>query len=503
MTSEPEQRPSPNTSDDFFRKLASGVPGVLFAYWRNADGSDHFYPYVSERVQELFGIEPDALGTDAEVMFSIMHPDDRSRVAQSIIASSKLASPWQCQARLLLRSGRYHWFEGHAVPEPRADGSVIWYGQFNDVQGYKFLEEKLRAEQEESQFHARFQRLMAQLSSDFLGQAFDNGDAAINQILSAFGRFFSVDRAYLYRFSDDLSTMSNTHEWTDQGVASLLEDQQEVSIEDFIWWQGEIRQMVSGSHVVFVESVSNLAPEAVNEKALLTEQGVQSLICVPVRVHGRVSGFFGVDSLEPRSWRKDQVDLLLIVSGLISGVLERDLLEQELLERSVKDPLTGLYNRRYLIPRIDEMLGSFVREQQPFALAMFDLDHFKQINDRFGHLCGDQILRDFAGTLSNSIRAVDVVARFGGEEFVVALPATSAADAAPLVGRILDRVRKHRFSCNGQSVEVTASAGVVAAGEPGIAMGCEAMLAEADQRLYRAKSSGRDCLVSLSGLSRI
>jgi diguanylate cyclase (GGDEF)-like protein len=297
--------------------------------------------------------------------------------------------------------------------------------------------------------------------------------------------------------------MTNTHEWVDRGVASLLEDQQEVGIGEFVWWQGQIRQMVAANHVVFVESVRNLPAEAVNEKALLNEQGVQSLICVPVRVHGRVSGFFGVDSLVTRTWRTDQADLLLIVSGLISGVLERDDLEQELLERSVKDPLTGLYNRRYLIPRIEEMLGCFVRDQQPFALAIFDLDHFKQINDRFGHLCGDQILQDFASILSSNIRAMDVVARFGGEEFVVALPATSAADAALLVGRILDSVRKHGFSCDGQPLAVTASAGVVVAGEPDMAMGCEAMLAEADQRLYQAKSSGRDCLVSLSGLSRI
>jgi len=81
------------------------------------------------------------------------------------------------------------------------------------------------------------------------------------------------------------------------------------------------------------------------------------MFCVPIRVRGRVTGFFGVDSLRRRSWRLDQADLLIIVSGLLSGALERNRLEEELLNQSIRDPLTGLHNRRYLMPRLEEMLG--------------------------------------------------------------------------------------------------------------------------------------------------
>ncbi|MDX1458003.1 MAG: sensor domain-containing diguanylate cyclase, partial [Marinobacter sp.] len=292
--------------------------------------------------------------------------------------------------------------------------------------------------------------------------------------------------------------------WCRAGVEPLISTQQRVPIDTFAWWHGQIDRMIRENGVVFIEDVNALPAEAAPEKALLMEQGVSSMFCVPVRTRGVVSGFFGVDSLSPRVWRTDQADLLIIVSGLLSGALERHRLEEELTNQSIRDPLTGLHNRRYLYPRLEETIALWNRAQQPFALALFDIDHFKRVNDTLGHLAGDYVLREFTGLLLAHTRATDVVARFGGEEFVVVFSATDGKAAGDLVNRILTRVRGYQFVFEGQSIPLTVSAGVAAVDDEAAAVPTsETLIGCADNRLYLAKQAGRDCFANASGPSRL
>lgn len=488
----------------FFQKLASGVPGVLFTYWLSADGQSHRYPFVSHQVQTLFGVDPAVLNENADAVFSVIHPDDAGAIVASIQESAATLEPWRYRARLRLQDGSYQWFEAHSVPERQRDGSTLWYGQFHNIQHYKDLEQSLRDSEAEYSFQAGFQRLIARLSTEFINLGFGTIDQCIDELLGAIGEFFEVDRAYLYSFSDDYLWMTNTHEWCRDGVTPLIDSQQEVAIEHFHWWQDQIAGMVDASRVVFIEDVDRLPPEAAAERALLQEQGVSSMFSVPIRVRGRVTGFFGVDSLRRRAWRQDQADLLIIVSGLLSGALERHRLEEELLNQSIRDPLTGLHNRRYLMPRLEELLGRSSRRGEKFALAMFDVDHFKAINDSVGHLGGDYILQTFAGILTNQTRSMDIVARFGGEEFLVVFNALEHTDVPRMVLRVLQAVHEQEFVFDGQPVPVTVSAGVAGINEftetPATP---EALIGLADHRLYLAKQEGRDCLVDASGTMRI
>lgn len=491
-------------SPELFPKLAASVPGVLFIYQRSADGQRHRYPFVSDRARTLFGLDPEDLHRDGQEVFKVIHPEDAAGVAASIEESARKLTPWQHQARMRLANGDYHWFESDSVPERQADGSVLWYGQFNDIQPFKDLEFSLRESEAEFSFQAGFQKLIARLSSDFISRGFGNIDLSINRVLEAIGQFFEVDRAYLYRFSEKRTEMTNTHEWSRDGVEPLIDTQQQVPIDSFAWWHRQVELMIRENRVVFIEDVAALPDEAGPEKALLMEQGVSSMFCVPVRTRGMVSGFFGVDSLSHRVWRTDQADLLIIVSGLLSGALERHRLEEELLNQSIRDPLTGLHNRRYFYPRLDEMIALWQREQQPFALAMFDIDHFKVINDTLGHLAGDYVLREFTGILLEQTRAMDVVARYGGEEFVVAFSATDPKAATAQVGRIIEKVRGYDFLFDGHKISVTVSAGVAGTGgEVAGNLTPEQLIGDADDRLYEAKQSGRDCFADISGPSRI
>ena len=487
---------------DFFRKLASGVPGIIFTYWSCADGRAHRYPYISSRVRDLFGIDPDELRQDASKVFERIHPEDTGGLTESVLDSAQNLTPWKFQARMRLASGKYHWFEANSMPERQVDGSTLWYGQFTDIQAHKDLEQSLRASESEFAYQARFQHLLADLSADFMTGRFGDTDRRIQKLLADVGAFFEVDRAYLYAFSDNNSLMTNTHEWCREGVKSLIDTQQRIPICHFAWWHRQMDSMIHDQRILFIEDVSELPEDAALERGLLEEQGVVSLFNVPVRSKGLVSGFFGMDMETVRRWREDQTDLLIVVAALISGALDRDRLEQELVNQSIRDPLTGLHNRRYLFPRIDEMIGAWARERVGFALAMFDIDHFKHLNDTWGHLAGDYVLREFTALMVEMSRSSDVIVRYGGEEFVVLFAAASRGSALGAVERLLSRVRQHGFDFQGQPLSITVSAGLVHASDVISAkLSAEMLIEIADQRLYHAKRTGRNRVVNAPGSS--
>ncbi|MBW4935307.1 sensor domain-containing diguanylate cyclase [Marinobacter sp. F4206] len=482
---------SPTTtgpSADFFYKLTSAAPSILFAYWLSADGVSHCYPFISDQIRERFGIDPEALGQDADAVFAIVHPDDADGLKASIFESARTLEPWQFRARLRLLDGSYQWFEAHSRPERQSDGSTVWYGQFHNIQHYKELEQELRESEAEYSFQAGFQKLVARLSTRFIHVGFGTIDDCIDELLESVGQFFAADRAYLYAFNDDYTAITKTHQWCRPGVPSLVDEDQTVPMDACESWRQKLLDMVDENEVVFIETLREVA----------------SIYCVPVRVQGQVVGFLGLDSVSSRDWRKDQADLLIIISGLLSGALERHLLEEQLLNQSIRDPMTGLHNRRYLMPRLNELVERAERYDENFTIAMLDIDHFKQINDSIGHLGGDYALRRFADILSDLVRSTDVVARFGGEEFMVVFPDTEQADVHQMISRILDAVRHGRFMFEGREIPVTVSAGVASVRERDDSMiSVDTVIGRADHRLYLAKQAGRDCAVDVSGVLRI
>jgi diguanylate cyclase len=164
-------------------------------------------------------------------------------------------------------------------------------------------------------------------------------------------------------------------------------------------------------------------------------------------------------------------------------------------EIAVRDELTGTYNRRFLMETLAKERSRAERLSVPFALYVLDLDHFKSINDRFGHAAGDAVLRHFARLVPAELRGVDLFARMGGEEFVVVMPATGAEGAAACAERVRIRVAASAAPGLPAGAEVRASIGV-AAYRPGESV--EALLARADEALYQAKARGRNRVVAIS-----
>jgi diguanylate cyclase (GGDEF)-like protein len=179
-----------------------------------------------------------------------------------------------------------------------------------------------------------------------------------------------------------------------------------------------------------------------------------------------------------------------------SGIVIRDITEtasllERLAEQAGTDELTRLPNRRRFIEYGTRELAVAVREGRPFSVALFDIDRFKDVNDRFGHAVGDAALREFAARLSRALREVDLVCRYGGEEFAAILPGTDAEDAFAAIDRIRRTATGAPVSTEAGDIGIRASAGVYSA-FPDKESRLDAFLSAADGALYEAKSAGRD-----------
>ena len=169
-------------------------------------------------------------------------------------------------------------------------------------------------------------------------------------------------------------------------------------------------------------------------------------------------------------------------------------LREVLRSQSIRDPLTGLFNRRYMEETLEREVRRAQRAVRPMAVLMLDLDHFKRVNDEFGHDAGDALLRELGNLLLRNLRREDVACRYGGEEFVLVLPEASLADGERRAEELRDEIKRLRVSDKGRLLgPITASFGM--AGYPEHGLAGNLLLRAADTALYRAKREGRDRVV--------
>lgn len=240
----------------------------------------------------------------------------------------------------------------------------------------------------------------------------------------------------------------------------------------------------------------------------LSWKGFVLLALYTVLTYSLVMGVLHWQQPEAWSWAQEWLlGLTLLLSLLTYAVLGREVAVlraayrcknqelrhamQRIEELAVTDELTGLYNRRYLMQMLEQQLALANREGLPFALAFIDIDHFKSINDQYGHSAGDQVLVEIAQLLKKSVRQVDVVARYGGEEFVVLLNGQTLEAARNSLQRLCQQIRSRRFSA--WDLPLTVSVGVT---DYSFGEDADALLNRADMLLYEAKGSGRNRIMA-------
>ena len=239
------------------------------------------------------------------------------------------------------------------------------------------------------------------------------------------------------------------------------------------------------------------APVFQRGQALLASDadGTLSVMAAPVKSKRSVIAALSVSAPSPaRVFAQEDLRLLDVLTGLASEALENAELLDSVHQNALRDGLTGLLTHRAFQDRLETALLEASRYHKPAALIMADIDHFKSVNDSHGHPAGDAVLQGFAHVLDRNLRDVDVVSRYGGEEFVILLYETGYAEALETAERIRRDLDEQPFDIGGgATLSVTASFGV--SSFPDDATSGQQLLRQADQRLYAAKHGGRNRVV--------
>jgi diguanylate cyclase (GGDEF)-like protein len=239
--------------------------------------------------------------------------------------------------------------------------------------------------------------------------------------------------------------------------------------------------------------VPNIADYPAFQNPVLIKEGIRSLIALPLLSDRGPVGILYVDDFRPRTFSPSILAMLKPLATQAVLAIQKQQAFEQIKTLSIRDPLTNLYNRRYLNEVMVGELDRAARLRQPLSVIVIDIDHFKSINDRWGHVAGDQVLRGLAQVLSRYVRAYDTVTRLGGEEFVILMAQTGEDEALALAERI--RIEAARERLLPDDVAVTCSFGVSTLGhEEPRAPTPEEFIHRADQALYEAKHAGRNCV---------
>lgn len=413
-------------------RAASELPGAIYMFRRYPDGRMAF-PLFTEGVQRVFGMTPDEARDHPEAVFDRVHGGDWVRLEASIEESAHALSPWQLRFRVCHPVRGTLWVEGRSTPEARDDGTIVWYGVLVDISDQVRVEESLRESE------TRFRQLAASVNEVF----WLRDDSAILYVNPAYERIWGRSQEELYR---DPAAMLE---------AVYPEDREQV---EALFLAGGLKQRDSDT------TFRILRPDG--------ELRWIHAHCYPVEdSEGRDTRVAGT-----------AVD----VTDLKQTQLELERSNAELEREALYDRLTGVSNRRYFEDVLEREMRRVDRHGRSFVLVMFDLDHFKQVNDTFGHNVGDEVLKGVTDRVASRLRDSDVLGRWGGEEFMVLLPATDATSGAEVAETLRARVAETPFP---EAGAVTISLGVAEyrGDEPR-----KELVRRADEALYRAKGAGRN-----------
>jgi diguanylate cyclase (GGDEF)-like protein len=221
-----------------------------------------------------------------------------------------------------------------------------------------------------------------------------------------------------------------------------------------------------------------------------------SFVAVPISAGANVLGVVCVaDRLDNAAFTRQDVRKLLALTAPAALALAREKAEQQaeaFAHASVVDPVSGLFNRRYFHTRLEEELQRAQRHKTPVALLMIDIDNFKEINDRFGHIAGDTVVRGIAEILRRSLRKFDLCSRFGGDEFAIVMPGSGPESAGHIAERVRQRIQEYKPEDSElKEVGVTVSIGLSVTYD----LSARELIGRADQAMYAAKRSGKNRVI--------
>jgi diguanylate cyclase (GGDEF)-like protein/PAS domain S-box-containing protein len=413
--------------DADFELIADSIPQIVFMAAPNGS-----IEYFNHRGAEYTGLPREA--NDGWNWLALLHPEDADRTEQAWRDTVTREDPYAIEYRLRRFDGEFRWHECRALPVRSAGGEIVkWIGTVTDIDDQRRLEGSLRdAKRQTAESLSLLETLQ---SSAPVGLAFVDRDFRQVRINEAFAATSGIP----------------VEQQLGRTVAEVLPEP---------WPELEPvyrRVLETGEAVVNHETSGELRGDPGHVHTSLTS-------LYPVRLEGEIIG----------------------IGVVVVDITERKAMELELKCLSEHDPLTGLYNRRQLFIELERTLRYTARYRHNSAVLMLDVDNFKWINDSHGHAAGDQLLKSIAQVLAGRLRATDIVARVGGDEFAVILP-EATSDQAITVALQLRAVLRERTS--GPPVHVSIGIAPFGHSEQRTA---DEILTAADMAMYRAKATGGD-----------
>ena len=226
---------------------------------------------------------------------------------------------------------------------------------------------------------------------------------------------------------------------------------------------------------------------------LLPDMPVRSHICVPVVFREQTTGLIALYNLGERAFSDQDARVAELFASQVAIALDNSRHVRQMEKQAVTDQLTGLYNRRAFADLAGKEVGRARRYRRPLALILFDIDHFKNVNDSHGHLVGDHVLRVLTELVTRTTRSTDIVCRYGGEEFIVLMPEAGRDEALAMAERLREEISRLTVVTDAGTLSLTVSLGVAeleTAGDEGL----DGLINRADRAMYRAKAAGRNAV---------
>ncbi len=418
---------------------------------------------------------------DKDYFFTrLIHPDDRERICKALsdLYNGKLREFHEI-FRIVLDDGTLRWVYslGKTVQSTKDGKPILFIGSDSDITDLKGVEEKLRISIEKEKKRSRELETLRQVVSA-ISSSLDM-EETVQKILYEIRRIIPYEAGSIQVLRDGYLHVIG---------AEGFENNAEICSLKF-----KYPELGSLSTLALQENKPCLTNDvSLDFPRFIQPEGTRricSWIGIPLISQGEIIGLMALDAYNTNHFNKHHLELAGIVGNQISIAMDNARLHEKAYRMAMEDALTGIGSRHRIKMEGRLMFETAIRSQSNIALVILDIDHFKSVNDDFGHDLGDVVLKRIAGVCTEEIRGIDLLGRYGGEEFLIVLPGTDSYQAAKAMDRLRSKIQTLQHPEIGRPVTVS---GGLYAGIPRENEKMGYFISMADKELYKAKSMGRN-----------
>jgi len=447
--------------------LLESLPGMAY---RCKNDPDWTMEFISAGVEELIGYaDRDLIGNRKISYAQIIHPDDKQKVWDHIQDALAKKQDFEITYRIQIENSieKWVWEKGQGIFDDN-DDLIALEGFISDIT--ERIHSELAAEKAKLQAQALKQTLDELASQLDLSQV-------LRRILVSLKTVLNYDSATLFLREQDKFKVVAARGF--QHTARLIN--KTFPANDLL-----LREIQMVKSPIILD-------DAQNDPRFEKWEGsdlVRGWMGIPLIRHDEFIGLMTIDNYNPYAYTQEDASLASSFANSAAIVIENARLFEQTQQMALTDTLTGIYNRRYFYELAQKEFSRSKRYQSPMSIILIDIDHFKNVNDHYGHLAGDQVLMQFVQRIQEELRTSDILARFGGEEFIILLPETNLGDATQVAERVREVTAQYPFLLVTAQAFITISLGVSCFRFTTLSL--DHLIDESDKALYEAKQFGRN-----------